>query len=69
VGTDLGEASFRSICEAVEHCPSDRELEHAVAKELEPLVRLCTVFRPGGVGEDLLESRGRKLVDQAAELV
>ena len=69
VGTDLGEAPFRSICEAVEHRSSDRKLEHAVAEELEPLVRLRALFGPGCVGEDLPETIGRKLVDQTPEFV
>ena len=45
-----------------------RELENAVAQELEPLVRRRAVVRPRGVREHLLEPVGRKLVDQAAEL-
>jgi hypothetical protein len=55
VCADLGEASFRGIREAVEHRPRDRELEHAVAEELEPLVRLRAILRPRSVGEDLPE--------------
>jgi hypothetical protein len=66
---DLGEPAFRSVCEAVEHRPRDRELEHAVAEELEPLVRLRAILRPRRVGEDLLEPSGGKLVDQATELI
>jgi hypothetical protein len=67
--TDLGQTTFRSVWKTIEHRPRDRELEHAVAEELEPLVRLRAVFRPRRVGEDLLEASGGKLVDQAAELV
>ena len=67
--TDLGQTTFRSVWKTIEHRPRDRELEHAVAEELEPLVRLPAVFRPRRVGEDLLEASGGKLVDQAAELV
>lgn len=66
---DLGQPTFRSVWKTIEHRPCDRELEHAVAEELEPLVRLRAVFRPRCVGEDLLEASGGKLVDQAAELV
>src|SRR5581483_11875891 len=35
----------------------DGELEHAVAEELEPLVRLRTVVRPRGVPKDALRQR------------
>ncbi len=67
--TDLGQPTFRGIRKAVEHRPRDRELEHAVAEELEPLVRLRAILRPRRVREDLPEQSDRKLVDQAAELV
>ena len=66
---DLREASLRGCAEAVEDRTRDRELEDAVAEELEPLVRLRAVLRPRGVGEHLLEPVGRQLRDQAAELV
>jgi len=69
VRPDLGQPSLRSIRKAVEHRPRDRKLEHAVAEELESLVRLCTILRPRRVGEDLLAPSGWKLLDQAAELV
>jgi hypothetical protein len=46
----------------------DRELEHAVAEELEPLVRLATFARPGRVGEDVLRQLRRKRVDQLREV-
>ena len=42
----------------------DRELEDAVAEELEPLVRLATLARPGRVGEDVLRQLRRERVDQ-----
>ena len=45
----------------------DGELEHAVAQELEPLVRRGTVGRPRRVREDLLQPLGGQLVDQALE--
>jgi hypothetical protein len=45
----------------------DRELEHAVAEELEPLVRRGAVRRPGRVGEDVLEPLLGELLDQAFE--
>ena len=66
---NLGQPTFRSVWKTIEHRPRDRELEHAVAEELEPLVRLRAILRPRRVREDLLEQSGRKLVDQAAELV
>ena len=58
-----------ACAEAVEDRARDRELEDAVAQELEPFVRVCAVLDPRGVGEDLLEPVGRELRDQAAELV
>ena len=39
VRPDLRQAPLRRVGEAVEDGPCDRELEHAVAEELEPLVR------------------------------
>jgi hypothetical protein len=69
VSPDLREPPFRRVSEAVEHRARDRELEHTVAEELEPLVRRSAVIRPRRVGEDLLEPNGGKLGDQAAELV
>jgi hypothetical protein len=46
----------------------DRELEHAVAEELEPLVRLATFARPRRVGEDVLRQLRRERVDQLREV-
>jgi hypothetical protein len=46
----------------------DRELEDAVAQELEPLVRGATVARPRRVGEDRLGELRRELVDQLREV-
>jgi hypothetical protein len=68
VGPDLRQAALRRLPEAVEDGPRDRELENAVAQELEALVGGGPVVRPGRVREDLLETRSRKLGDQAAEL-
>ena len=65
----LREPPLRRRAEAVEDRPRDRELEDAVAQELEPFVRVCAILDPGGVGEYLLEPVGRELRDQAAELV
>jgi len=66
---NLREASLRRRAEAIEDSTGDRELEDAVAQELEPFVRVGAVFDPRGVREYLLETIGRKLGDQAAELV
>jgi hypothetical protein len=46
----------------------DRQLEHAVAEELEPLVRRGALARPGGVREDGLRQLRRELVDQLREV-
>ena len=53
--TDLREATLGGRAEAVEHGTRDRELEDAVAQELEPLVRLSAVLGPGGMREHLRE--------------
>ena len=45
-----------------------RELEDAVAEELEPLVGRCAVVGPRRVREHLLQPMDGKLRDQAAEL-
>ena len=66
--TDLREASLGRVREAVEHRTSDRELEHAVAEELEPLVRRRSVLGPGRVSKYLLEPYSRQLGDETAEL-
>jgi hypothetical protein len=68
VRADLREPALRSVAEAVVDGPGDRELEDAVAQELEPLVRVGPVVRPRRVLEDLLEAFGRELGDQAPEL-
>ena len=45
----------------------DRELQHRVAEELEPLVRGAAVGRPGGVSEDRRRPVGWERVDQLPE--
>ncbi len=65
---NLREAPLRGSAEAVEDGARDRELEDAVAEELEAFVRVGAVLHPRGVGEHLLEAVGRELGDQAAEL-
>jgi hypothetical protein len=59
VRADLREASLRGLAEAVEDGARDRELEDAVAEELESLVRRRPFVGPRRVGEDLLEARPR----------
>jgi hypothetical protein len=68
MSANLREAPFRRGAEAIEHRACDRELENAVAEELQPLVRLRAVLRPRGVREDLLDPVRRQLRDQTAEL-
>jgi hypothetical protein len=46
----------------------DRELEDAVAEELEALVRGATVARPRRVGEDGIRQLRRERVDQLREV-
>jgi hypothetical protein len=46
----------------------DRELEDAVAEELEPLVGGATVARPRRMGEDVLRQIRRERVDQLREV-
>ena len=67
VRTDLRQPALREVGIVVEERLRDRELEHAVAEELEPLVRRCPVGRPRGVGEDVLEPLLGELLDQAFE--
>jgi len=69
VRADLRETALGSRAEAIEHRASDRELENAVAEELEALVRLGAILGPRRMREDLLEPVGRQLCDQASELV
>jgi hypothetical protein len=46
----------------------NRELEDAVAEELEPLIRGAPLARPGRVREDGLRQLRRKRVDQLREV-
>jgi hypothetical protein len=66
--TDLREAALGRLAEPVEDGARDRELEDAVAQELEPLIGVGAIVRPGRVLEDLPEAFGRKLGDQPSEL-
>ena len=69
VRADLRQPPFGGSGEAVEDRARDRELEDAVAQELETFVRVGAVLDPRGVREHLLEPLGGELRDQAAELV
>ena len=46
----------------------NRELENAVAEELEPLIRGAAITRPRRVREDGLRQLGRERVDQLREV-
>ena len=67
VRADLRQPALGGVRIAVVERPRDRELEHAVAEELQPLVRGRPVGRPGGVREDVLEPLARQRVDQPPE--
>ena len=64
---NLRQLTFRVVREALVQLAGDRELEDAVAQELEPLVRRPTVERPRRVREDVLQPLRRERVDQALE--
>jgi hypothetical protein len=69
MGADLCEPALRGVLEAIEDRARDGQLEDAVPEELESLVRLGSILRPGRVCEDLVESGLRELGNQTAELV
>jgi hypothetical protein len=69
VRANLRQASLGEVRMILEKRPCDRQLEHAVTEELEPLVRECPVGRPGRVSEDGVGSPSRQLVDQSCELL
>jgi hypothetical protein len=69
VRADLRQAPLRGLGEPVEDRSRDRQLENAVAEELEPLVRLGAFLCPRSVGEDLGPPSSGEPVDQAAELI
>jgi len=64
VRADLRELPLREVRVALVELTGDRELEDAVAQELQTLVRRGPVGRPGRVREDVLQALGRELVDQ-----
>ena len=68
VRADLREPPLREVGVARVELVRDRELEHAVAEELEPLVRLRPVGRPRRVRERDRRPLGRQRVDQRREL-
>ena len=68
VRADLGQPPLGGVRIALVQLPRDRELEHAVAEELQPLVRRRPVGRPGGMREDVLDPLARQRVDQPPEL-
>jgi hypothetical protein len=68
VRPDLREPPLREVGEAVVERARDRELEDAVAEELEALVGGGAVGRPGRVCEDVLDPIDRQLVDQPPQL-
>ncbi len=65
---NLRETPFGRAVEPVVDRARDRELEDAVAEELQALVRVGAIVGPGGVREDLPELLGRELRDKATEL-
>ena len=69
VGSDLREPPLREVGVPVVERVCHRELEHAVAEELEALVRRRAVVRPGDMPEHGLRQRGRQAVDQLREVV
>jgi hypothetical protein len=67
VRADLGQLALREVRIPLVQLSGYGQLEHAVADELESLVRRGAVRRPGGVREDVLQALARKLVDQTFE--
>ena len=61
---DLREPALGRVRIALVQRARDRELQDAVAEELEPLVRRRAVGRPGGVRQDVVEAFGRERVDE-----
>jgi hypothetical protein len=68
VRAHLGELPLGEVRMAHVERMRDRELEDAVAQELEPLVRGATVARPRRVSENRLRQLGREPVDQLREV-
>jgi hypothetical protein len=68
VRAHLGELPLGEVRMAHVQRMRNRELEDAVAEELEPLVRGATVARPRRMGEDVLRQLRREGVDQLREV-
>ena len=68
VRAHLGELPLGEVRMARVQRMRNRELEDAVAEELEPLVRGATVVRPRRVGEDVPRQLRRERVDQLREV-
>ena len=68
VRADLRHPALGEVRIALVERARDRQLEHAVAEELEPLVRRRAVGRPGAMREDGLQQLVRQLVDEPREL-
>ena len=67
VGAHLGELPLGEVRMPVVQRVRHRQLEHAVAEELEPLVRRSTLARPRRVREHGLRQLRRERVDQLDE--
>ena len=67
VGSHLREPALVEVRVTRVERVRDRELEDAVAEELEPLVGRGTIARPRGVREDWLRQLRRERVDQLRE--
>ena len=67
VRADLRQPTLGELRVAVVQVPGDRELEDAVAEELQALVRGRPVRRPRGVREDLLLPFRRERADQLGQ--
>src|SRR5947208_15968392 len=64
---DLREPSFAEVGVALVELARDCELQHAVAEELEPLVRRGPLARPGCMRVDLLRTVVAQVLDQLRE--
>src|SRR4029077_12372068 len=67
VGAHLGELPLGEVGMRVVQRVRTRQLEHAVAEELEPLVRRAALARPRRVREHGLRQLRRERVDQLDE--
>jgi hypothetical protein len=63
----LREPAFREVGKALVERLSDRQVEDAVAEELEPLVGQRPVLDEGRVRQDTFAERRRQLLDQLQE--